>query len=149
MTSFEIVPRGPFSLDASRGFAGGFAAGIGAGETTSDSIVMAFILPRAFTLLRQAVEILLEATPAGMDLPHLRKHILEAPGVQDCHDLHVWTITSGTHALSAHVVVEEGADPDHTLEALSSNIAHHFDITHSTFQLEAKDRRDSGERVHA
>jgi cobalt-zinc-cadmium efflux system protein len=122
------------------------------GWTVADAVASAFIglfiLPRAFNLLRQAVDVLLEGTPQGLDLPHLRKHILDAPGVQDCHDLHVWTITSGTHALSAHVVLAEGADPDGTLDALSSNIAHHFDITHSTFQLETKDRREVGEHVH-
>ncbi len=115
------------------------------GWTIADAIASAFIglfiLPRAFTLLRQAAEVLLEATPSGIDMAHVRQHILDAPGVVDCHDLHAWTITSGTHVLSAHVVLADGADPARALDALCSGMSAEFDIEHSTFQLESSDRR--------
>src|SRR4051812_10250957 len=80
------------------------------GWTTVDPIVSVvialLIVPRTWSLLREAVDILLEAVPKGVDLQEVRRHLLEAPGVIDVHDLHAWTITSGVPVLSAHVVVE-------------------------------------------
>jgi cobalt-zinc-cadmium efflux system protein len=107
------------------------------------------ILPRTFALLRDATDVLLEATPKGVDMDHVRRHILEAPGVVDCHDLHAWTITSGMNVVSAHVVLAQGADPRTALSALSTCLADDFDIDHSTFQLETEDRRRLEERSHA
>ncbi|MEO5965107.1 MAG: cation diffusion facilitator family transporter [Candidatus Limnocylindrales bacterium] len=107
------------------------------------------ILPRTFALLRDATDVLLEATPKGVDMEHVRAHVLDAPGVIDCHDLHAWTITSGMNVVSAHVVLEEGADPATALDALSECLADDFDIEHSTFQLETVDRRRLEERSHA
>ena len=107
------------------------------------------ILPRTFALLRDATDVLLEATPKGVDMGHVRRHILEAPGVVDCHDLHAWTITSGMNVVSAHVVLAQGADPGTALTALSTCLADDFDIDHSTFQLETEDRRRLEERSHA
>ena len=66
-----------------------------------------FILPRAWSLLGDVLDVLLEATPKGMDLDRVREHIRGVPGVLDVHDLHAWTITSGVPVLSAHVVVDE------------------------------------------
>ena len=106
------------------------------------------ILPRTFALLRDATDVLLEATPKGVDMDHVRRHILEAPGVVDCHDLHAWTITSGMNVVSAHVVLAQGADPGTALSALSTCLADDFDIDHSTFQLETEDRRRLEERSH-
>jgi len=99
------------------------------------------MLPRTLSLLRDAMSVLLEGTPKGVDMEHVRRHILEAPGVVDCHDLHAWTITSGLNVVSAHVVLAEGADAGVALEALCSCLADDFDIEHSTFQLESADRR--------
>ena len=107
------------------------------------------ILPRTLTLLRDATSVLLEGTPKGVDMEHVRRHILEAPGVIDCHDLHAWTITSGLNVVSAHVVLAEGADPGVALEALCSCLADDFDIEHSTFQLETGDRRRIEQASHA
>jgi cobalt-zinc-cadmium efflux system protein len=100
-------------------------------------------------LLRDATDVLLEATPKGIDMAHVRQHILEAPGVVDCHDLHAWTITSGMNVVSAHVVLADGADPAAALEELSTCLADDFDIEHSTFQIETVDRRRVEERSHA
>jgi cobalt-zinc-cadmium efflux system protein len=107
------------------------------------------ILPRTFALLRDATDVLLEATPKGVDMDHVRRHILDAPGVVDCHDLHAWTITSGMNVVSAHVVLGQGADPAAALDELSRCLADDFDIEHSTFQLETEDRRRLEERSHA
>ncbi len=114
------------------------------------SVVIALlILPRTFALLRDATDVLLEATPRGVDMEHVREHILGAPGVVDCHDLHAWTITSGMNVVSAHVVVAADADTAATLDALCGCLADDFDIEHSTFQLETTDRRRREERSHA
>jgi cobalt-zinc-cadmium efflux system protein len=91
----------------------------------------------------------MEATPRGIDMDEVRLHVLAAPGVADCHDLHAWTITSGMNVVSAHVVLRDGVDPTTTLEALSRCLAEDFDIEHSTFQLETEDRRRLEERSHA
>ena len=79
------------------------------GWTRADAIasvlVVCLIVPRAWALIRDVVDVLLEATPRGVDLATVRTHIEETPGVVEVHDLHVWTITSGLPVLSAHVVV--------------------------------------------
>ena len=123
------------------------------GWTQADAIasvvIALLILPRTFALLREATDVLLEATPKGIDMDHVRQHILDAPGVIDCHDLHAWTITSGMNVVSAHVVVTDVADPALTLDALCECLSDDFDIEHSTFQLETPDRRRLEERSHA
>jgi cobalt-zinc-cadmium efflux system protein len=123
------------------------------GWTQADAVVSVLIglliLPRTWGLLRDAVDILLEATPKGVDLDEVRRHILDAPGVADVHDLHAWTITSGMNVVSAHVVLEEGADPPEVLDELCRCLSGDFDIEHSTFQLETADRRRLEERHHA
>ena len=115
----------------------------------SPVVIALLILPRTFALLREATDALLEATPKGIDMDRVRQHILDAPGVIDCHDLHAWTITSGMNVVSAHVIVADGADPAMTLNALCECLSDDFDIEHSTFQLETADRRRFEERSHA
>lgn len=115
------------------------------GLTVADAIAAAFIglliVPRTWRLLREAVDVLLEATPKDVDIGHVRQHILSAPGVIDVHDLHVWAITSGLNVMSAHVVVTARSDPDLALDHLSRCLSDHFDMEHSTFQLETGDRK--------
>jgi cobalt-zinc-cadmium efflux system protein len=106
------------------------------------------ILPRTWRLLREAVDVLLEATPRNVDLEEVRRHILEAPGVADVHDLHAWTITSGVNVVSAHVVLQPRAEPPAVLDHLCDCLAGDFDIEHSTFQLESSDRRRVEEASH-
>ena len=118
-------------------------------DIVASVLIGLLILPRTFTLLRDATNILLEATPKGVDMDQVRQHILDAPGVIDCHDLHAWTITSGMNVVSAHVIVADGADPARTLNALCECLSDDFDIEHSTFQLETSDRRRFEERSHA
>ena len=99
-----------------------------------------FILPRAWSLLREVLDVLLEATPRGIDLAQVRTHIKAVTGVVDVHDLHAWTITSGVPVLSAHVVVDDDCIDQgrsgEVLAALSDCLGAHFDTAHCTFQLE-------------
>ena len=123
------------------------------GWTQADAVASAaiglLILPRTYGLLREAVDVLLEATPRGLDMERVRSHILEAPGVSDVHDLHAWTITSGLNVVSAHVVLDPGADAPAVLDHLCACLTGIFDIEHSTFQLETADRRRLEEIRHA
>jgi cobalt-zinc-cadmium efflux system protein len=114
------------------------------GQVRADAIasilIGVLILPRTWTLLKDAVDVLLEASPKGIDLADVRSHILEAPGVADVHDLHAWTITSGMNVVSAHVVLDADASPPTVLDYLCGCLSGDFDIEHSTFQLETSDR---------
>ena len=123
------------------------------GQTIADPIASAvigvLILPRTWGLLREALDILLEATPKGMRLAEVREHLLRAEGVEDIHDLHAWTITSGMKVASAHVVLRDGANPAKVLEELNECLSADFDVEHSTMQLETSDRRRYEEAHHA
>ena len=123
------------------------------GRVGADALASAFIglliLPRTWSLLKEAVDVLLEASPKGIDLGEVRSHILEAPGVADVHDLHAWTITSGVNVVSAHVVLDETANPPAVLDHLCECLSDNFDIEHSTFQLETSDRRRLETAHHA
>ncbi len=110
--------------------------------------IAALILPRTWSLLREAVDILLQATPKGVRLEEVRRHILEAADVADVHDLHAWTLTSGMNVVSAHVVMRSGADPARVLAELCDCLTEDFDMEHSTIQLESGDRRRLEHAVH-
>jgi len=105
-------------------------------DAVASLLVAVLIVPRTVFLLRESVDVLLEATPKGVDLTVVERHIREAPGVTDVHDLHAWTITSGMNVLSAHVVLGEDAQPGDVLDHLATCLSADFDINHSTFQLE-------------
>ncbi|MFF7177761.1 cation diffusion facilitator family transporter [Streptomyces sp. NPDC008121] len=98
------------------------------------------IVPRTVKLLRETLDVLLESAPKGVDMAEVRAHILALPGVEDVHDLHAWTITSGMPVLSAHVVVDQGAldsvGHEKMLHDLQGCLGSHFDVEHCTFQLE-------------
>ena len=117
---------------------------IATGQEIADPLaslfVAALIVPRTWSLLREATSILLESTPPGTDLDHVRSHIVAVDGVVDVHDLHVWTISSGRPVMSAHVVVDDGwlARSGEVLDGLQSCLAAHFDVEHSTFQVEPR-----------
>ncbi|MFF9124120.1 cation diffusion facilitator family transporter [Streptomyces sp. NPDC014889] len=98
------------------------------------------IVPRTFRLLRETLDVLLEAAPKNVDMDEVRAHILALEGVADVHDLHAWTITSGLPVLSAHVVVRSDAlsaiGHEKLLHELQGCLGDHFDVEHCTFQLE-------------
>lgn len=105
-------------------------------DAVASLVVGVLIAPRAVALLRDSLDVLLEATPKGVDMAAVRRHILEAPGVTDVHDLHAWTITSGMNVVSAHVVLAADATPGDVLDHLGLCLSGDFDVNHSTFQLE-------------
>ena len=154
----SLNARGAF-LEVLSDFAGSIAVivaglvitvtGYGAADAIASIVIGVLIFPRTWRLLREAVDVLLEATPKGLDMALVRSHILEAPGVTECHDLHVWTITSGVNVVSAHVIVTPDAKPAAVLDALCQCLAGFFDIEHSTFQIETADRRRIEEVGHA
>jgi cobalt-zinc-cadmium efflux system protein len=117
------------------------ATGWSGADSVASVLIAVLILPRTWGLLRDAIDVLLEATPKGVEMADVRAHILDAPGVADVHDLHAWTITSGVNVVSAHVVLEPKADAAAVLDFLCECLSGDFDIEHSTFQLESHDRR--------
>lgn len=113
------------------------------------SVVIALlVLPRAWSLLREAVDVLLQATPRGVDLDEVRAHLLRAEGVVDAHDLHAWMLTSGMNVVSAHIVMQPGADAAAVLDEICACLSDDFDMEHSTIQLETSDRRRIEEGGH-
>jgi cobalt-zinc-cadmium efflux system protein len=122
--------------------------GFQAADPIASALIGLLILPRTWRLLRDAVDVLLEAAPKGVDLAEVRRHLLETPGVTDVHDLHAWTITSGLPVLSVHVVLERDADAGRVLDGLGACLAGHFDIEHSTFQLEQPEHRGHEGATH-
>jgi cobalt-zinc-cadmium efflux system protein len=114
--------------------------GFGAADAIASLAVALMILPRAILLLRDVVSVLNQSVPSGTSVADIRQHILDAEGVVDVHDVHVWAITTGAPVFTAHVVVEsavfESGRTDELLDSLTGCLAQHFDVEHSTFQLE-------------
>lgn len=123
-----------------------------AADAVASLVIAVMIVPRAISLLREVSEVLLESTPRNVDLEDLRAHILEVQGVRDVHDLHVWTISSGMPVMSAHIVVEDSVtamDEAHgVLDTLRGCLSDHFDVEHSTFQIEPAGHADSEQHLH-
>jgi cobalt-zinc-cadmium efflux system protein len=103
-----------------------------------------FILPRTWILLKEAVHVLMEGTPSHLNLVSLRQSIEKVHGVKEVHDLHVWTITSGVDAMSAHVTVEDAAQGDRILGELQKLLKENFRVDHTTIQLELQRCEDEG-----
>lgn len=122
-------------------------------DTLASLAIFALLIPRAWGLLRDVVDVLLEATPRGVDLAEVRRHIREIPGVVDVHDLHAWTITSGVPVLSAHVIVDDECITNGAtgvvLDRLGECLGADFDIDHCTFQLEPEGHRAHEPAHHA
>lgn len=127
--------------------------GFQAADTIASVLIALMILPRAWSLLRDVVDVLLEATPKGVEVQMIREHILSVAGVTDVHDIHIWTITSGVPVFSAHVVVDDGVlnarGADQLLDKLISCLGSHFDTDHCTFQLEPASHSEHEANQHA
>ena len=112
------------------------------GWTLADALASAaiglMILPRTYALLKQAVNVLLEGVPAHLDLAEIEEALHGAAGVKRVHDLHVWTLTSGREAMSAHVEVERGTPPARVLDDLHLILHARFGIDHTTIQIETQ-----------
>jgi cobalt-zinc-cadmium efflux system protein len=128
------------------------ATGFARFDPIASLAVAALILPRTWRLLRETVDVLLEASPKGMDLSEIRRHMTEVPGVRQVHELHAWTITSGLPVLSAHIVVDPEVLTDGrsgaVLDRLQDCVRGHFDVPHSTFQLELAGHADHERPMH-
>ena len=126
--------------------------GFAPADAIASLLIAALIVPRAFLLLRDVVRVLTESAPRETNVEQIRQHLLETPGVVAVHDVHVWAITSGQPVFTAHVE----CDPDvfargetgAMLEQLGECLKGHFDVEHSTFQLEPAGHADNEEHAH-
>jgi cobalt-zinc-cadmium efflux system protein len=120
-----------------------------AADPVAALVIAALILPRSVLLLRDAAHVLLEGTPPDVDAERVRAALLAVPGVARVHDLHVWSITSGESAVSAHLVVEGtdclGCGDGSVLDRAALVLRERFGLAHSTLQLEDADH-DAHER---
>lgn len=117
-------------------------------DALAAALISVLILYSAWQLVRESLDVLMEAVPSHIELEQLRDAMASIPGACRVHDLHVWTLTTGRHALAAHVVVDAGADGDAVLEAMRALLAERFAVHHVTIQLECA-RPCEPESVHA
>ena len=108
------------------------------------ALIGLWVLPRTWTLLKASVNVLMEGVPEGVDLDTLRAELTALPGVEDVHDLHVWSITSGENSLTVHLTVEQA--PPGLLASVQAVAARHG-IDHATVQLETPGTH-AGEKGH-
>jgi cobalt-zinc-cadmium efflux system protein len=112
--------------------------GLTIADPLASAAIALLIVPRTWQLLRQAVNVLLEGTPAHLELAEIEQAITGVAGVRRVHDLHVWTLTSGREAMSAHVVVADVRESERLLDALHALLHARFGIDHTTIQLETE-----------
>lgn len=126
--------------------------GFAAADAIASLVIAALIVPRAALLLRDVMRVLTESAPRETDVALIREHLLETPGVVAVHDVHVWAITSGAPVFTAHVECEpavfERGDTGAMLERLGECLHGHFDVEHSTFQLEPAGHSEREEPTH-
>ncbi len=117
------------------------------GWTVADALaslaIAALILRGAWALVGEAIDVLMEGVPPHVDMGALQAALEGIAGIAEVHDLHVWTLTTGRHALSAHAVVSGGSANDAVLDALTDICRAGFQIEHVTIQLEERSRRAS------
>ena len=122
-------------------------------DAIASLFIAVMIIPRVISLLREVISVLAESAPHGTDLPDIRTHILGYPGVEAVHDVHVWQLTRGAPVFTAHVVVDPAVLADggaaKLLRDLQSCLASHFDVEHSTFQIEPSGHSEHDDAVHA
>ncbi|WP_243232569.1 cation diffusion facilitator family transporter [Microbacterium sp. CIAB417] len=121
-------------------------------DAIASLFIAAMIIPRAVTLLREVVSVLAESAPKGMTVADIRTHLLAMDGVTGVHDVHVWQLTRGAPVFTAHVsadprVLATGGSAA-LLARLQDCLADHFDVEHSTFQIEPSDSSHC-EQTHA
>jgi cobalt-zinc-cadmium efflux system protein len=108
-------------------------------DPVASILIGLLVIYSSWSLLSEAVAILMQRTPEHIDVETVRSAILALPGVRDVHDLHVWTITGGMESLSAHVVLAEDHSPRAALESIRELMRAQFQIEHVTIQLEPDD----------
>lgn len=105
------------------------------------------VFPRTWILLKECINILLEGVPPGMDLAEVENAIATVPGVASVHDLHLWAITQSKASLTAHTVLDEGADAEIVRQAIEARLQEKFDLHHTTLQMERENCAPL-ERIH-
>lgn len=125
------------------------AAGLGIALTgrlwldlVASGLIALFVLPRAVGFLRQSAHILLEGAPREIDLPSLREHILALPGVEEAHDFHFWTLTSGSHSASVHIRARPESPRGQVLHDVQELLRSEAGVEHATIQVEIGPERD-------
>lgn len=108
-------------------------------DAVASLLIAGLILMGSWRLLREAVDVLLEGTPYSVDMAQLQTAMLGVPGVAGVHDVHVWTVTSGFVAMSAHVELDGRRDAHAVLDDLTHLLATRFHISHTTIQPETAD----------
>jgi cobalt-zinc-cadmium efflux system protein len=128
------------------------STGFAPADAIASLVIAAMIIPRAVSLLRDVIRVLLQQTPVETDVAQIRSHIVATEGVVEVHDVHVWAVTTGKNIFSAHVVVEqdvfEQGGSGRLLDQLSTCLSAHFDVGHSTFQLEPAEHARHEEHLH-
>jgi cobalt-zinc-cadmium efflux system protein len=110
--------------------------GWGYADPLAGALIAVAVLASSWSVLRESVNILLEAAPKGIDAGELGRRLAQMPGVVEVHDLHVWTITSGFPALSAHVLVERDDDCHARRRELEELLLNEYGIEHTTLQVD-------------
>ncbi|HYP52469.1 MAG TPA: cation diffusion facilitator family transporter, partial [Pyrinomonadaceae bacterium] len=113
-----------------------------AADPVVSALIGLLIIWSSWNLIREATNVLLEGTPSHINLAAVEEAILATDGVEDVHDLHVWTITSGRDALSAHVTHARGVSPPELLKGLRARLHAQFGVDHLTIQMETEDFED-------
>ena len=114
------------------------ATGWTGADPVASAAIALLIVPRTWSLMKQAVNVLLEGTPPHLELGEIEAAMCAVPGVRRVHDLHVWTLTSGREAMSAHAVVADVRESERLLEALHALLHTRFGIDHTTVQIESE-----------
>jgi cobalt-zinc-cadmium efflux system protein len=105
-------------------------------------LIAVLILASSWRLIKEPVDVLMEAAPAGVDVDGIGAAICTEEGVRSVHDLHVWTVTAGFGAIAAHVVVAQGADRDLIRRRLELTLREAYGIEHTTLQMEEEASQD-------
>ena len=117
-------------------------------DAVAGGLIALLMIPRAIKLLASSVSVLLEETPADLDMAKVRKHLEGVPGVLEVHDLHANSVSTGLPQLTAHVVVRQGTtavESERILTSMQRCLRDHFPVSveHTTFQIEPQGHRDS------
>ena len=117
-------------------------------DAVAGGLIALLMIPRAIKLLASSVSVLLEETPADLDMAKVRKHLEGVPGVLEVHDLHANSVSTGLPQLTAHVVVRQGTtavESERILTSMQRCLRNHFPVSveHTTFQIEPQGHRDS------
>jgi cobalt-zinc-cadmium efflux system protein len=114
-----------------------------AADPIASVVIAVLILTSAWAIVREAVDVLLEAAPAGIDVERMGQAMAHVDGVVEVHDLHVWTVTSGFAAVAAHMTVEPEAEPSLVRRRTAEMLRNHFGVEHSTLQVERQGAEQS------